>query len=626
MFTGIEESRKVETIKYGSEITFRANSSRPFYLYCDGFNSSGLCAMSISQTTWEKTINFDFEKAVFKILPFTTPGNFKYLNTVFSYLRGFSDKRKKLSEKSLDDRKDEVSDLRQKFFDELATNIDSYEKTKNLPVSFNSATFVLVHKASMKYLSLLDDEQDELVYHLVDYPDQGAFFSMAPCLKMQTQRTNYLYSGDLVTLINQQVHVNSNPKTWIGGDLSALDEEGPELVSLPVYSNLEKHTPLKVSLFMDLETSEDVSVLKSGDVIWLNFSERPYYLEAQLPSSSLERTLSWITNQLYTRDLGERAEAPVVGGATHETSNNNNQNPEVLTRNLMEKLLSKFKIGYRRIQESSGNNGQPDPKEAAYVTARTPRSEGLFKIETQAMVTGERVCWTTNYYRFKHVLSGRYLAIDPKSPETNYLTLEQIPTTNSLLSFVPLKSGTGTESASRYVFKDSYYQLRSLTKNWLRLPIRKLESKGNLAKGRETSPGSQGISNDSSFESGTPNSSAKPRSARSDVGAPTEFDYGLANSTDIDTLRVNLAEPESVKQMTFLMASFPIILNALIVIGDLNSQLMSLWNKQKTTFLVPQGSTTTIYYKHFHMMFPKLMTCLDDLINYLLNQSPSNIK
>lgn len=95
-------------------------------------------------------------------MPFQGVWNFYYLNTIYQFLTDFENERKRLGQKDLDERKEEISDLSQKYFDELLTNIDTYEKMKNTPISYNSTIFVLVHKVSMKYLSLDDADKDNL--------------------------------------------------------------------------------------------------------------------------------------------------------------------------------------------------------------------------------------------------------------------------------------------------------------------------------------------------------------------------------------------------------------------------------------------------------------------------------
>jgi hypothetical protein len=62
----------------------------------------------------------------------------------------------------LESRKTRICDLRQKYFDELLTTPDIYDKARNTAIYFNSTNFVLVHKVSLKYLTLEDSDQDRL--------------------------------------------------------------------------------------------------------------------------------------------------------------------------------------------------------------------------------------------------------------------------------------------------------------------------------------------------------------------------------------------------------------------------------------------------------------------------------
>lgn len=103
-------------------------------------------------------------------MPFQGPWNFRYLTTVYSFLKNFEKERERLSRKDLDERKEEISDLRQKYLDELLSNISTYDKMKNTPITYNSTVFVLVHKLSMKYLSLNDEDKDNLRYALFTRP------------------------------------------------------------------------------------------------------------------------------------------------------------------------------------------------------------------------------------------------------------------------------------------------------------------------------------------------------------------------------------------------------------------------------------------------------------------------
>jgi hypothetical protein len=230
--------------------------------------------------------------------------NFKYLTTLREYLTHFQEQRQALASKTLDDRKEEISDLRQKYFDELLTNADTYEKMKGTPLCFNTSQFVLVHKTSMKYLSFDDSDADNLSFCLVDYPTENSFFKLAPCLKMQTQKSNVIYSNDQVYLINLRLRINQNPRLMVHIDPKRREQDGFEYPSLGISANLEKDTMLKVNLHLDIEMVDDTESLKTGDIIWLNYSERPYFVEASMPREAIEDTLSEVADSLQNKLQG----------------------------------------------------------------------------------------------------------------------------------------------------------------------------------------------------------------------------------------------------------------------------------------------------------------------------------
>ena len=115
----LEQNNKVEQIKFGSEICLRVSSSKPYFIYCDGFIDNQLICLNTSNAD-EVQINFgralcltlDLEKSIFRILPFSSSQNFKYLNKLYSYLTDFEQVREKLGKMQLEDRREEISDLR----------------------------------------------------------------------------------------------------------------------------------------------------------------------------------------------------------------------------------------------------------------------------------------------------------------------------------------------------------------------------------------------------------------------------------------------------------------------------------------------------------------------------------
>ncbi len=60
------------------------------------------------------------------------------------------------------ERKEKIRQLRANLDLEINTNITIYNKLKGTPVLFGTSVFQLVHLATMKYLSLNEDNKDNL--------------------------------------------------------------------------------------------------------------------------------------------------------------------------------------------------------------------------------------------------------------------------------------------------------------------------------------------------------------------------------------------------------------------------------------------------------------------------------
>jgi hypothetical protein len=242
----------------------------------------------------------------------------------------------------------------------------------------------------------------------------------------------------------------------------------------------------------------------------------------------------------------------------------------------MNELIDKFKLKFTRITKNENET-----------ETISLRPEGLFKIEGMNPVYGERVCWQTNYYRLKHVMSGMYLSTDEKGSEF-YMALKRDLDDSSLFMFVNVQSTT-SEQSSRYVADDSYYLLRCRNESWLRLPLHQLEKSEKAV-----------------------NSSVQEMVVQ----------YGLNTCTHIDTLRVNVATSIEARQKPFLLASYPILLEALIVIGDLNCQQKAYYEAKQRL----GANTVIVNYDAFESIYLKTLQGIHQLIDFLLNKSPNNIK
>jgi hypothetical protein len=210
------------------------------------------------------------------------------------------------------------------------------------------------------------------------------------------------------------------------------------------------------------------------------------------------------------------------------------------------------------------------------------RPDGLFQIEAKNPIIGEQIAWSTNYYRFKHMISGKYLMIGDDSN----LHLEKEPTNSSLFSFHQIQIASEVDNLDpRFVRRDSFFKLCNFNQDYLRFPIYRVEGKGS---GR----------------------------------ANSEFaKLNLKSSVDDDTLKVNMGNLEEVRQNQFLISVYPILLESLLVLGELNQQITKSI-QSKSSF---KSHETPKFFK-LDQIISKCQNCFEMLIDFLTNKFPSNIR
>lgn len=65
---------------------------------------------------------------------------------------------------------------------EVTSNISLANKLTGTDLIFGSSQFMLVHVTSLKFLTLNDDNPEDLKFSLSDFPDEGSILKFSPCL------------------------------------------------------------------------------------------------------------------------------------------------------------------------------------------------------------------------------------------------------------------------------------------------------------------------------------------------------------------------------------------------------------------------------------------------------------
>lgn len=428
----IENRSKFELLTFGSEISLQLMEKPDWFLYSDGFIENELYCMDFSMGL-HKINTFDFDKSIFKILPFSSIANFKTqkeLHEKYYERKSLKKEIKRLSFLGVKDRRNEIKEKEQNFREELKMTENIYKKMKGTNIVFGASSFLLIHKLSLKYLSLRTEDKDNMSFCLVDYPNENSFFKFMSSLKIQNQRDNLVYSNDQIYLCNDMLMINQAPYVYLDIPNGLNDKTYKAMV----HASLEDKVKLRVNLTQKIDVSEGEDYLKVGEVIWLHFSEKEYCLEASISEANKKSAI----DRIYSSKM------------------NDGQDVEKFSSNIIKSLQTNIDIKFidllsRRNSQNSLTSGL--------------KPEGMFKIEEQNPLYSERVVWHMCRYRLKHIATNKYLYIDTDGK----LGLESAFTKRTLFSFHPIKS-LKEKRRSSHVGKDSYFKLRSYDNLWFRLP------------------------------------------------------------------------------------------------------------------------------------------------------------
>lgn len=277
--------QKNKRVTFGSCISLSLEHNSDCFISSEGFIDPKLYVKRFDL----RNPKGSFFSSVFRILPFSSISSFDKQNKLYHLLKNFSEESKKLANKPLALKKNEIQDLRSNLDVEINLNMNLYKKLKGSPVNFETSHFQLVHMATMKYLTLNIDSTDNLFFELTDYPNEHSFFKFMPTLKVQKKRNNNVYNEDIVTLSSTSSILNRNPTLYTEFISEAIGE--------PVFNDANHHNAGTAKIVADIENSrkwkiklydhddhehDKTQFLKVGDVVWLQLSEKKFYLRTNL--------------------------------------------------------------------------------------------------------------------------------------------------------------------------------------------------------------------------------------------------------------------------------------------------------------------------------------------------------
>jgi len=112
------------------------------------------------------------------------------------------------------ERKQIIQSMKTNLEGEVTSNISLTKKLSGTALIFGSSQFMMVHVTSLKFLTLNDENPEDLKFILKDFPEEGSILKFAPCLNFQKLRTNIVYNNDAVILCSVKVVCNRPPSLF----------------------------------------------------------------------------------------------------------------------------------------------------------------------------------------------------------------------------------------------------------------------------------------------------------------------------------------------------------------------------------------------------------------------------
>lgn len=178
------------------------------------------------------------------------------------------------------ERKSIIQTLSANLDGEINSNISLSDKFKGTPLIFGSSTFHLVHVASLKFLTINDDNIEDIRFELKSFPNEGSILKFIPCLQFQKMRTNIVYSGDAAVVAAQKQICNRYPNlyTEYKGIHFGSKEEEKEIELSRILASIEDQTRWRINGYHCISEFEKgvktENYLEVGDVIALYLSEK----------------------------------------------------------------------------------------------------------------------------------------------------------------------------------------------------------------------------------------------------------------------------------------------------------------------------------------------------------------
>ncbi|CAD8133483.1 unnamed protein product [Paramecium octaurelia] len=447
-----------QPITYSSLISLSLAKFPQVYMYTDGFMSNDFELISFNSV--HGNLFHDFQNTVFRIIPVL---NFKWTQKLLKEI--VQEDFQKLSEiQVVKQRKGQIQSLRTNLDGEVTSNISLTSKLTGVPLIFGSSTFMLVHVTSLKFLTLNDENPEDLHFQLKDFPEEGSIMKFTPCLNFQKLRTNIVYNKDAVILSSTKVVCNRPPSlyTFYKGqeykykeskDKQLKKQFQQEIKRSKIIGSIEYQTRWRVEGYHCASNNEKQSefddYLHVGDVIALYLSELKLHVNALKPYDPFKKILQILkienltSAEPQTKQKDQLLKLTKTQQNLDKEFNLNQSDAKILKRILIEDVVVTFQ-NFNYFNSSESQKKLLDLPNSCF-----------WKIESADQMSGGRVDWN-KIYRLRHYQTGRYLQIT-KNGSLVDMELISEPNQNALFKFSQIQNSEDSEVT--YIKRDSFYYL-----------------------------------------------------------------------------------------------------------------------------------------------------------------------
>ncbi|CAD8074919.1 unnamed protein product [Paramecium sonneborni] len=365
------EEQLLQPVTYGSVIYLSTESNLNSFMFSDGFMDT-----SVKLKSFESICGvdyYDFSFSLFMVLPFSSIQSFEHQANVIQ------EWRKKLidnNENKLEKRREAIQEMWNKLESEYQFNLGVIQKSYNSSICFASSNFMLLHINSLKFLTLYQDDNNNLFLQLTENPDECCFFNFDPSLKLQRGRSdNFVYEDEIVYIACAKKYSGKSPY------LSVIQND-------TIIGLIDSKENWKVNIYE--QPYKESTYMRVGSCVWILSSEMPLFFTCQRPEDPYYQLYLTTKNPNLTKEKK---------GILYEWQQNDKKDiKEQFLNQPRELLLDGLQILLTLIKEPKiGQSDELSPF-------------GLWKIESNDVKIGGELKWDQTY-RLKNIITGCYLSV-----------------------------------------------------------------------------------------------------------------------------------------------------------------------------------------------------------------------